>query len=103
MAIAGDSVAGTRVLNELPANSTLWHAPYTTAGWKFCEALAAAANRGVKVQLVLDEFGAKSFEFGGESEDHPSTVQWPAHLLLPLSHPPAHQLPCALQIALDTP
>lgn len=34
-------------------------------GWRFCKELASAAKRGVATSVILDEFGAMSFEFGG--------------------------------------
>ena len=40
-------------------------------GWKFCEELATAAQHGVAVSVMLDEFGAESFNFGRESPRHP--------------------------------
>eukprot|EP00041_Stephanoeca_diplocostata_P011233 m.182700 g.182700 ORF g.182700 m.182700 type:complete len:553 (-) comp18468_c0_seq1:182-1840(-) len=39
-------------------------------GWRFCEELARAAKRGVATSVILDEFGAMSFEFGGENPRH---------------------------------
>lgn len=40
-------------------------------GWAFCTELAAAADRGVDVEVMIDEFGAESFNFGEESPHHP--------------------------------
>jgi len=40
-------------------------------GWTFCEHLKAAAQRGCQVKVMLDEFGAESFVFGGQNPHHP--------------------------------
>eukprot|EP00938_MAST-03A_sp_MAST-3A-sp1_P004384 g4384.t1 len=40
-------------------------------GYAFCERLVSASKRGVKVEVIIDEFGAESFRYGGENPRHP--------------------------------
>ena len=40
-------------------------------GYEFCERLVSAAKRGVNVEVIIDEFGAESFRYGGENPRHP--------------------------------
>jgi phosphatidylserine/phosphatidylglycerophosphate/cardiolipin synthase-like enzyme len=39
-------------------------------GYAFCERLVSAAKRGVTVEVIIDEFGAESFRYGGENPRH---------------------------------
>ena len=39
-------------------------------GYEFCEHLVSAAKRGVRVEVIIDEFGAESFNYGGENPRH---------------------------------